>query len=185
MISIYLRNLFLTCGILFGMSIQVAADETPAEVTRLSNAVEAIPGVDEASVGNIYLPDISLANLSLPGTYADLPIASIRRSNGGLPDELLISIDFSITRDARGLKALEFLAWWVKDQSRGGENMQLRAIGLPPIAGKTVQLGDALRFTIDWFYVSPSQDMTEVLKALSRSASALEFDISLYEEAFH
>lgn len=40
----------------------------------------------EAELGKTYLPDIKVADLSLPGPYADLPIAALRRSNGALPE---------------------------------------------------------------------------------------------------
>lgn len=182
--KIWRNPLLWTCAVLMSNAI-AHADEGPAEVMRLINTVETIPGVEEANVGKIYLPDVNASDLSLPGVYADLPIAAIRRTNGGLPDELLLSIDFSIFKDQAGLKALEFLAWWVRDQSRSGENMQLRAIGLPPMAGETKQLGETLRFTIDWFYVNPAQDIDAVLKALDEASMGLEQAFDIYAEAFH
>lgn len=67
----------------------------------------------EAELGKTYLPDIKVADLSLLGPYADLPIAALRRSNGALPE--------------------------VRDEARGGENMQIRSIGLPPMTGNNKQ----------------------------------------------
>jgi hypothetical protein len=164
--------------------MQAETNGPPLEVARLSNAVEGIPGISEASVGKTNLSDIAVSDLSLGGFYADLPIAVLRRSDGALPTELLLSIDFSISKDVQGLKALEFLAWWVRDQSRGGENMQLRSIALPPIAGGTVQLGETLRFTIDWFYNDPTENAAKVLQAIDNAAHDLETVIRLYQEAF-
>jgi hypothetical protein len=160
------------------------AQGLPDEVSRLVTAVASLPGVSEAQVEKTYLPDVKVSELSLPGAYADLPIAALRRSKGALPDELLLSINFRIRKDESGLKALEFLSWWTRDQSRGGENMQLRAIGLPPVIGKDRQLGHTLRFTIDWFYANPSQDMSKVLAAIAGKAKSLEAAADLYRSAF-
>ncbi|MEL7258044.1 MAG: hypothetical protein AAFN80_09405, partial [Pseudomonadota bacterium] len=111
------------------------AQDLPEEVARLKQAVMAVPGIKTVGIGKLYLPDIAVSDLSLPGHFADLPIAALRRSNGALQDELLISIGFSIVPDESGMKAAEFLAWWVRDLSRSGDNMQLRAMALPPMAG--------------------------------------------------
>ena len=166
------------------MSSQASAQGEPPAVRRLSVAVLSVPGVATAEIGKTYLPDIKVAELSLPGPFAELPIAALRRSNGGLPNELLISINFTIQRNESGLKALEFLSWWARDQSRGGENVQLRSIGLPPIAGATKQLGTTLRFSLDWFYTSQSQDMSVVLRAIEDKAQSLELARKLYGSAF-
>ncbi|NLR99450.1 hypothetical protein HGP17_21735 [Rhizobium sp. P38BS-XIX] len=160
------------------------AGEAPKEVARLTEAVKAIPGVTDAELGKVYLPHVAVSDLSLPGAYADLPAAALRRTNGALPEELLLSIGFSIERDEKGLKALEFLAWWTRDRARGGENMQLRALALPPMAANTKQLGQTLRFTIDWFYSNPSQDMGVVLKALDEAGASLEQATKIYRPAF-
>jgi len=62
--------------------------------------------------------------------------------------------------------------------------MQIRSIGLPPITGNTVQLGKTLRFTIDWFYTNPSENMQKVLAAVSEKAKSIEFATKMYEAAF-
>ena len=196
------QRLFLALGIVQSVAMQSMANEAPKEVARLTEAVKAIPGITDVELGKVYLPDVAISDLSLPGAYADLPAAalrrtkgalatirpakplSLRRTKGALPDELLLSIGFSIERDEKGLKALEFLAWWTRDQARGGENMQLRALALPPMAGNTKQLGQTLRFTIDWFYSNPSQDIGVVMKALDETAASLELATHLYRPAF-
>lgn len=178
------QRLFLALGIVQSVAMQSMANEAPKEVARLTEAVKAIPGITDVELGKVYLPDVAISDLSLPGAYADLPAAALRRTKGALPDELLLSIGFSIERDEKGLKALEFLAWWTRDQARGGENMQLRALALPPMAGNTKQLGQTLRFTIDWFYSNPSQDIGVVMKALDETAASLELATHLYRPAF-
>ena len=158
--------------------------DAPPEVVRLIAALTAIPGVTQAQLDNTYLPEVAVSDLSLPGPYADLPIAALRRSNGALENELLLSLEFRIQRNEAGLRAVEFLSWWVRDQSRGGENMQIRSIGLPPMVAGDQQLGRTLRFTIDWFYADPSQDMANVLSAVGGKALALELATNMYKDAF-
>ena len=177
-------SIFAALVFTLGFGATVAAQDLPEEVARLKQAVLAVPGVNTVGIGRQYLPDIAVSDLSLPGHYADLPIAALRRSNGALQDELLISIGFSITPDESGVKAVEFLAWWVRDLSRSGENMQLRAMALPPMVGEDVQLGETLRFTIDWFYIDPDEDVSRLLGAVDDMAASLDASLALYRKAF-
>ncbi|MES2612167.1 MAG: hypothetical protein V4679_18085 [Pseudomonadota bacterium] len=158
--------------------------DAPPEVVRLIAALTAIPGVTQAQLDNTYLPEVAVSDLSLPGPYADLPIAALRRSNGALENELLLSLEFRIQRNEAGLRAAEFLSWWVRDQSRGGENMQIRTIGQPPMVAGEQQLGRTLRFTIDWFYADTSEDTANVLSAVGGKALALELATNMYKDAF-
>jgi hypothetical protein len=166
------------------MSTTSTAEGPPPQVIRLQSAISALPGITEVQVDKTYLPSVEVSDLSLPGPYADLPIAVLRRSKGALPNELLISIGFRIKRDEAGLKALEFMSWWVRDQSRGGEEIQIRSIGLPPIAGPSKQLGQTLRFTIDWFYRNPKQDLSQMMSAVEEKAKSIELAYDLYKPAF-
>lgn len=156
----------------------------PPAVAELIAVVSSIPGVAQAALEKTYLPDIAVPDLALPGAFADLPIAALRRTGGGLEEELLFSLNFIIERNERGLKALEFLSWWVRDQSRSGQNMQLRSIGLPPIIRDEIQLGWTLRFTIDWLYANPSQDMGVALEAIADKARGLAYFVDFYKAAF-
>lgn len=159
--------------------------DAPAEVVRLIAALTAIPGVTRAQLDNTYLPEVALADLSQPGgPHADLPIAALRRSNGALENEVLLSLEFRIQRNESGLRAAEFLSWWVREQSRLGENMQLRTLGQPPMVAGEQQLGRTLRFTIDWFYADTSEDMANVLSAVGGKALALELATTMYKDAF-
>ena len=160
------------------------APALPAEVQRLISAIAGVPGVSSVGISRIYLPDLELSDLSLPGPYGDLPAAALRRSGGGLPEETLITVSFQISRNEMGLWGLEFLAWWVRDRARAGHNVQLRAIGLPPMAGGTEQLGSTLSFSIDMFHENPTQDVALMLKALDDAAASAETFTRLYEEAF-
>jgi hypothetical protein len=175
---------FITIIILVAATMTTEASELPKEVAEFRDAISSIEGVSEVEIDKIYLPDVSVEDLSLPGPYADLPIATLRRSKGGLKNEILVSAMFRIERNEAGLKALEFLAWWVRDLSRGGKNIQIRAIGLPPIAGENKQLGRTLRFSIDFFFSSPKQDMKEVLNKIGELAKSLNLSRRLYSDAF-
>ncbi|KOF55305.1 MULTISPECIES: hypothetical protein [unclassified Achromobacter] len=166
------------------MTSAPAAPDLPAEVRHLIEAFEAVPGISSVEIKRLYLPDLALSDLSLPGDYADLPTAALRRSGGGRPDETLLSIHFEISRNEAGLDGLEFLAWWTRDRARAGENVQLRAIALPPVAGGRKQWGTTLRFSLDWFYVDPAQDMAQLLKAMDEAAGSIGLFLDLYGEAF-
>ncbi len=166
------------------MSDHTEASNLPEEILALVAAIEAVPGVTKAHIEKTYLPDIRVSDLSLAGPYALLPIASLRRSNGALPEELLLSLDFEIEKSVAGLKAAEFLSWWTRDQSRGGENMQIRSIGLPPQAGNQVQLGHTLYFTIDWFYADPQLDMKKLLSAIAGKAGDIRRALDMYKSTF-
>ena len=178
-----LRNLLLILA-LAAITLPSGAQGLPREVAQLIKAIKAIKGISNAGLEKTYLPDIKVSDLSLPGPNADLPIAALRRTKGALAEELLLSINFEVERNESGLKALEFLSWWVRDQSRGGESMQVRSIGLPPMAGTDVQLGRTLRFTVDWFYSNPSQNMKKVLADISEKAKSIELATTLYGPAF-
>jgi hypothetical protein len=160
------------------------AQGLPAEVRQLSTTVESINGVKDVEVRRTLLDGLAIEDLMLPGPTADLPIAAIRRTSGGLPNENLISVFFSIDRNEAGLKALEFFSWWVRDQSRGGENVQIRSIGLPPIIQDRKQLGSTLRFSVDFFLVQPDQDMHKLLRAVGAKADALAESIQYCKAAF-
>lgn len=178
-----MRKLVTTLALIV-MTATSQAQGMPPEVSRLVSAVSSVKGTTSVEVDKTYLPEVKVTDLSSPGAYADLPIATLRRSKGALPEEQLLSINFRIERNEAGLKALEFLSWWVRDQSRGGQNMQIRSIGLPPIAGERKQLGSTLRFTIDWFHSSKSRNMQEVLAAMGEKAKELELAVKLYRAAF-
>src|SRR5262245_53982371 len=124
----------------------------PEPVRRLTKALESLSGVREVEVGVHDLDGIDLRTLSLPGEFGDLPHAAIWRTNGGLKDESLVTLQLRFKQNHAGWVAVEFLAWWVRDLSRSGELIQMRAVGLPPKAFGT-QLGRTLRCIIELFAV--------------------------------
>ncbi len=189
MVKNFFRTLLVVCGLAQPGNAQTSplqanVYQLPPAVGKLTLAVASIPGIASVNIDKTYLPDIELSDLSLPGAYGDLPAATLRRTGGALSGELLLSINFTISRDDQGLKALEFLSWWVRDQARSGNNLQLRALALPPIAGEQVQLGETLRFTIDWFYIGKSETIEELMTYIDDMSVSLEQSVEDTKSAF-
>src|SRR5262245_49492551 len=112
-----------------------------------------------------------------------MPHAPLRRTNGALPDEAWVYTDFELTPDTKGWVTLEFLAWWVRDCSRGGEQIQLRPMGLPPMFSEDqVQLGTTLKFLLDQFVICPGGDYSPALEKLEKQAKWLSECIDTYRE---
>ncbi|MGF1770641.1 hypothetical protein L4D06_25165 [Enterovibrio makurazakiensis] len=163
------------------------ASGMPSEVKDLKNAFENIPGISSADVGKHHYSKEDIAELNaiyFAGEYADLPISMYRRSGGNLNNEILINVAFTIQKDATGLKALEYLSWWVRDLSRSGDNVQIRTIALPPIVGEKVQLGSTLSFWFEAYIVTEKEDMRLVLKEISDLTKSLNTSLELYKSAF-
>ncbi|WP_238601126.1 hypothetical protein [Xanthomonas arboricola] len=150
----------------------------PPEVQELQDAIASIPGITDAAVDKVDLSDVTESDFSLL-PYADLPLGALKRTKGGLDNELVISVNFGIARDPKGLKALEFLSWWVRDSARAGEPMQIRSVALPPIGD---QFGTSLRFCIDYFYADPEQDIGKLLSKVGKLAVELNSAKGLYPQ---
>ncbi len=105
----------------------------------------------------------------------------LRRTNGGLENEAWANTEFEVSKDAAGWIAIEFIAWWVRDMSRSKEQIQLRALALPPVAGKK-QLGTTLRFMIDHLVICPGGETAAALTMLQDRAESLNEAIEEYQE---
>lgn len=163
------------------------ADTLPQEVSSLIRNFKSIPGVKEAFADHhkFSKEDIKkLEDIYFAGVFADLPIAMLKRTNGTLDKETIVIVEFTIENNAKGLKALEFLSWWVRDLSRGGENAQIRSIGLPPIADKNIQLGTTLKFWFEAYIITDQEDMKLVIEQIGGLSKSLDQSVSLYSEAF-
>lgn len=153
----------------------------PEEILSLESTMLSIPGVSEVFVDKHHYTSEEFASeettyFAMPGT-GDLPIAMLRRSKGMLEKELLISVEFRISPDFKGLVALEFLSWWVRDASRSGENYQIRSIGLPPEISETIQLGQTLRFWLEAYITTEEEDIHQVLEKIGHLAKHLQSDV--------
>ncbi|MFT5525711.1 MAG: hypothetical protein ACI9HK_003681 [Pirellulaceae bacterium] len=156
----------------------------PPEVQKLHDAFGRLSGIEEVAIGVQGLDGITDRELTLAGEFADLPHATLRRSEGGLPNEVLVTatIRFDQEPGRDGWVALEFLAWWIRDLSRSGKTAQMRPLALPPVAYE-VQLGRTLKFAIEFFLVNETEDLTPALQALAEIADSLNSNIELYADA--
>jgi hypothetical protein len=169
-------RLFLALMLL--LPFHARGSDMPPEVQKLQQAVESIPGITDAAVGKAHLADIPEADFGLL-PYGDLPLGVLRRTKGGLDHEVVIAINFGISADVKGLKALEFISWWVRDAARGAEPIQVRSLALPPVGDQS----GTLRFNIDYFHVDPDEDLDRLLARLAELAEDLESAKRLYPHA--
>ncbi|WP_374437942.1 hypothetical protein [Inhella sp.] len=146
----------------------------------MHTVLSSLPGLVEIS-SNIFglqgLESEQLGSLE----FARLPLGAIRRTLGGLDGEALVQTEFRVEPLARYPNTIEFLAWFVRDQSRGGVPIQLRPFALPPQAGELIQLGTSLLWQIDFFCIVPMGDRSSAhLTAIDRIANDLEFALEIY-----
>src|SRR4051812_44041203 len=95
----------------------------PLQVRAFLDALRLLPGVRDL---HCYIRSVSGLDAAAMSSaeFANIPHAAYRRTNGGLPREALIQVDFEVDRSSAGWRALEFIAWWVRDCARGGELIQ-------------------------------------------------------------
>lgn len=155
----------------------------PKQVEALHNAMRRLVAVREVTTGLKNLASYTPETYSLPGEFGDLPHALLRRTDGGLKNEAWAHTEFELTRDEAGWLTLEFLAWWVRDHSRSGDQIQLRPMALPPKA-YDVQLGRTLKFIIDHFVIFPdgAKDNNPALQMMQELADSLDGNIDDYSE---
>lgn len=153
----------------------------PPQVEVLHAAMRRLTAVGEITTGLKNLATYEPSTYSFPGEFGDLPHALLRRTDGGLPDEMWAHTGFELTRDDAGWLTLEFLAWWVRDLSRSGCQVQLRPMALPPRAYE-VQLGRTLKFIIDHFVACPGDGIAPMLDELQNRGESLSGNIDDYAE---
>lgn len=152
----------------------------PAEIEHLHTVLSSLPGLVDVSSRVFGLQSLKQEQLESP-EFARLPLGAILRTLGGLDGEALVQTEFRIESLALYPNTIEFLAWFVRDQSRGGVPIQLRPFALPPQAGKVIQLGTSLLWQIDFFCIVPTGDRSGVhLAAIDRIASDLAFALEMY-----
>ncbi|HXU94251.1 MAG TPA: hypothetical protein VFP33_11420 [Gallionella sp.] len=160
-------------------SFQSLGAGMPSEIKKIQEAVASIPGITDARVGKTDVSEIREGDFSLL-PYGDLPLGALKRTKGGLDNELVVAINFGITPDTQGLRALEFISWWVRDEARSGTPIQVRSLALPPIA---TQFGETLRFSIDYFYSDPKREISVLLMRLGGLADSLNSSKDIYPNA--
>lgn len=153
----------------------------PEQVEKLHDAMIRLKGVRSVAFGIRRLDGIGEREMSFPGELGDLPHVALRRTKGALEGEVLVSAEIVFEQDRAGWIALEFLAWWVRDLSRSGDNVQMRPLALPPVAYET-QLGRTLKFVIEFFFLNPEEDTAPLLETIEKHATWLHESIDSYAE---
>ncbi len=153
----------------------------PNQVEAFHRAMRRLAAVQEVTTGLKNLASYTPDTYSFPGEFGDLPHALLRRTGGGLENEAWANTEFELSRDEAGWLTLEFLAWWVRDLSRSGQQIQLRPMALPPKAYE-VQLGRTLKLIIDHFVICPGGDPDAALQMMQERADSLDRNIDDYAE---
>jgi hypothetical protein len=154
--------------------------DDPPQVVAFQDALSRLPDAYDVASTVQCLWGVTPEALSF-FDFGHLPHAAIRWAGGGQQDQTLAQFEFWLRPSSAGWRSLEFISWWVRDQARGGTNIQLRPFGLPPIAGKTVQLGHTLRFHIDLFCVAKGDDLSPVLALVQKLADDLVDTMRMYQ----
>ena len=145
----------------------------PPQIEHLHAALSALSGVVDVSSSIQSLQGMTAVDLRLPD-FAAWPIGALRRTHGGL--------EFRVATDASSWRTLEFLALFIRDQSRGVA-IQLRPFALPPEALGQTQLGHSLRWHIDLFCAGIGDELSPQLEQVDAIASTLETAIRVYGHA--
>lgn len=135
-------------------------------MASVESGVENLEGVESEALGDI--------------DCSHLPHAALLRTRGGLAGEILCQVEFVIDRTSDGLDALAFLAWFIRDQARGGTKVQLRPFALPPESPQGRQLGTSLKFHIDLFQDGITETLDPLFATLKEMTKVLELAIALY-----
>jgi hypothetical protein len=153
----------------------------PKQVEAFHRAMRRLVAVTDVTTGLKDLGQYTPNTYSFPGEFGDLPHALLRRTGGGLAGEAWANTEFELTHDEAGWLTLEFLAWWVRDLSRSGHQIQLRPMALPPKA-YDVQLGHTLKFIVDQFVTCPDGDKDAALRMMREHADSLAGAIDSYAD---
>lgn len=157
--------------------------ELPIQVQTLVNAISALPGVVGCFCGPKPLAGCEPCHLSLPGEFGDLPQAIIMRTDGGRTNEVMIQTEVIFDRSPGAWLSIEFLAWWVRDWGRSGDEIQMRPIALPPKA-YGIQLGRTLKFFIEYFVIEDGDSYDKTLEVAREMGESIAENFDSYRECF-
>lgn len=154
--------------------------EYPEEIDLFQKTLESLKGIENVSSGIDNLEGIKGSDLG-DVSLSHLPLATLLRTDGGLKDEVILQFEFTLDKSSESLISLEFLSWFFRDQARGRELLQLRSFALPPKIGDRFQIGETLKFHIDYFIEDAPQSLQPILDKILNLNKALELFITLYE----
>lgn len=154
--------------------------EYPKEIDLFQKTIESLKGIENVSSGIDNLEGIKVADLD-DVSFSHLPIATLLRTDGGFKDEVMLQFEFTLDKSSESLISLEFLSWFIRDQTRGGEILQLRSFALPPKVLDRFQIGETLKFHIDYFIEDAPESLQPILDKVLNLNKSLELFIKLYE----
>lgn len=154
--------------------------EYPEEIDLFQKTIGSLKGIENVSSGIDNLEGIKGSDLG-DVSLSHLPLATLLRTDGGLKDEVMLQFEFTLDKSSESLISLEFLSWFFRDQARGGELLQLRSFSLPPKIGDRFQIGETLKFHIDYFIEDAPESLQPILDKVLNLNKALELFIKLYE----
>lgn len=152
----------------------------PMEIEDFHNSILRLKGITSIESGIDNLEEVDGELLSI-AQFTHLPHAALLRTEGGLKNEVLIQFEFSIDNSLESLKSLEFLAWFVRDNARGGTKIQLRPFALPPVTPNGRQFGTTLKFHIDLFIDGIEETLEPAFKLIEELNKSLNLFINVYD----
>ena len=154
--------------------------EYPKEIDLFQKTIGSLKGIENVSSGIDNLEGIKGSDLG-DVSLSHLPLATLLRTDGGLKDEVMLQFEFTLDKSSESLVSLEFLSWFFRDQARSGELLQLRSFALPPKVLDRFQIGETLKFHIDYFIEDAPESLQPILDKVLNLNKALELFIKLYE----
>ena len=152
----------------------------PEAIQKFQNNILKLKGIVSIESGVENLEGITNEALGL-FDYTHMPHAALRRTNGGLENEVLCQFEFFIEKSETGLDSLEFIAWFFRDQARGGTKVQVRPFALPPETPYGRQFGDTLKFHIDIFQDNIIDTLDPLFEKIEEINKLFEFTIQMYK----
>lgn len=152
----------------------------PPEIERLHETLGSLKGIENVCSGIDNLDGLGEADVRSVA-MAHLPVGTLLRTGGGLADESMLQFEFTLDGTPASLISLEFLAWFVRDQARAGQVIQLRPYALPPSGPNGSQLGRTLKFHIDYFIVNPTDSLRPFLDRVWELTESLRLAMQLYQ----
>ncbi|MFN8393413.1 MAG: hypothetical protein U0176_01925 [Bacteroidia bacterium] len=151
----------------------------PPEIERLHETLSSLKGIEDVCSGIDNLDGLGDADVRSVA-MGHLPVGTLLRTQGGLKDESMLQFEFRLDGTPASLISLEFLAWFIRDQARAGNVIQLRPFALPPSGPGGVQLGQTLKFHIDYFIVNPTDSLRPFLDRIWDLTESLRLAMDLY-----
>ncbi|MDA6071728.1 hypothetical protein NJT12_19055 [Flavobacterium sp. AC] len=154
--------------------------EYPKEIDLFQKTIGSLKGIENVCSGIDNLEGIKGSDLG-DVSFSHLPVATLLRTDGGLKDEVMLQFEFTLDKSTESLISLEFLSWFFRDQARSGELLQLRSFALPPKIHDRFQIGETLKFHIDYFIEDAPESLQPILDRVLNLNKSLELFIKLYE----